>query len=104
MSEGFLKGCEGWLQTDGWKPYYGLGPQACNVACLAHVRRELTEIVKACDGDLKVMRSGPVALETRRHIDEIFCAGRVLAVLDPEERICKLEELESLLSPHGSWL
>ena len=72
VAEDFLRGWSGWLVTDGYQPYFTLdnGGEVCSVACLVHIRRKFTEMVKLAGGDAKGRAraqwpSPPAAASTR---------------------------------------
>lgn len=82
----FLKGWSGTLMTDGYQPYFKLGANIRNTACLVHVRRKFAEIVKVAGGDIKAEEAGSVALEARCKIDKMFAIDSNFDSMSAEDR------------------
>ena len=101
----FLDGWEGYLTTDGYDPYFGMGlPGVTNTACLVHVRRKFAEIVRVAGGDAACEGADSVALEARRRIDRIFRADSKFDKMMPEQRRKAREErLRPLMESFRSW-
>lgn len=89
VAAGYLSGWTGTLVTDGYRPYFSLGPKVTNVACLAHVRRRFALLVKAVGGDAAAEAGGGdsrLALDGRRLVDRIFRAEDAIGDVAPDER------------------
>ncbi|ERI05109.1 IS66 family transposase [Atopobium sp. oral taxon 810] len=70
----FLGSWSGYLTTDGHQPYFRLGPQVTNTACLVHLRRKFDEVVKSAGSDSLARKACSIALKGRQLIDAIFKA------------------------------
>lgn len=100
----FLKGWGGTITTDGYDPYFNLGPAVTNTACLVHVRRKFAQIVKTAGGDVKAAKAGSVALEARRKLDEIFHIDSAFDAMEPETRkAARLKTLAPKMAGFESW-
>lgn len=100
----FFEDWSGTITTDGYDPYFNLGPDIDNTACLVHVRRKFAEIVKVAGGDAKAASVASVALEARRMIDEMFHIDERFDDMTPENRHCsRLEHLEPEMDEFEAW-
>lgn len=70
----FLGSWSGYLTTDSHQPYFRLGPQVTNTACLVHLRRKFDEVVKSAGSDSLARKACSIALKGRQLIDAIFKA------------------------------
>lgn len=104
VAQDFLSGWSGTLMTDGYAPYFKLGPAITNTACLVHIRRKFAEIVKIAGGDCLAQAAGSVALEARRLIDEMFAVDSTFDGLSYVERKQKRDEnLRPLMEDFFEW-
>lgn len=85
----FLKGFEGYLQTDGYAGYNSV-EDVTHVGCWAHTRRKFNEAVAV----LPKGKKGGAALEGEAYCTKLFNIEEALADLAPEERYTKRLELE----------
>jgi transposase len=100
----FLDGWKGTITTDGYDPYFKLGSDIQNTACLVHVRRKFAEIVKVAGGDIKAASVASVALSARRMIDEIFAVDERFDDMDASARkTARLDHLKPLLDKFEAW-
>jgi transposase len=79
--ENHLKDYQGWVHADGYSGFNGLFGQdkACEVACLAHVRRKFVDVHKA--------QGRPIAEEAIRRIAELYAIEKQARGLMAEERL-----------------
>lgn len=96
VPQNFLAGWSGTLMTDGYKPYFDLGPTITNTACLVHIRRKFAEIVKTAGGDSLAQAAGSIALAARQKIDEMFSVDSRFYELTYVER---KEKRDTYLAP-----
>lgn len=100
----FFDGWSGTIMTDGYDPYFKLGPKITNTACLVHVRRKFAEIVKVAGGDVKARSVESVALEARIRIDALFAIDSKFDDMDPDKRcIARLKELAPRMQEFDTW-
>lgn len=94
----------GYLQSDGYEPYFNLGPDVTNVACAAHVRRKFMDIVRA-QGREKSRRAGSIALKASELMGAMFAVEEGLASLEPEKRYeARQKHLAPLMHAFREWL
>lgn len=104
VARDFLEGWSGYLTTDGYRPYFRLGPQVTNTACLVHLRRKLDEVVKSAGSDALAQRACSIALEGRRLVDAIFKADSAFDGMDAAERKAARDQvLRPLMEGFGAW-
>ena len=107
VAAGYLEGWSGALVTDGYDPYFDLGPSVTNIACLAHIRRRFAELVKLAGGDEKAAEAAgdsSLALDGRRLIDRIFHAENRIGDVTPRERAAaRQSEVASAMDRFVSW-
>lgn len=107
VAAGYLAGWSGTLVTDGYQPYFALGPSVTNVACLAHVRRRFALLVKAAGGDAAAGEAGGdsrLALDGRRMVDRVFRAEDTIGDVVPEERArLRSGDVSRAMSELESW-
>lgn len=100
----FFEGWTGTITTDGYGPYFNLGPSITNTACLVHLRRKFAEIVKTAGGDAKAASVESVALAARGKVDELFAIDARFDGMGPEERRrARLRELALPMAEFHSW-
>ena len=96
----FYKEYKGILVTDGLQQYHlvdKLLPDVINANCWAHVRRDLTEAVKAADKkDSNSVRQS-VAYQTLQKIGEFYNLDTELKKLSSSERLQKRQEVKKPL-------
>ena len=56
----YLKGYEGYLQSDGYSAYHCLSPKIIEVGCMAHVRRKYYDAVMLLPENARKSKAGPV--------------------------------------------
>ena len=78
----FLRGFQGYLQTDGYSGYNGLDPGVTRVGCLAHFRRKFTDAEKASEKGKK----SPTVTTAIAYCSKVFKLEEELADLSCEER------------------
>ncbi len=99
----FLDGFKGYLHTDGYSGYHNLSPDIRVVGCLAHARRNFTDAVDAIRNEEK--RSASPAIIGIAYFDKLFEIERNIAVLPPDERNLKRQELSlPVLNELRSWV
>jgi len=107
VAAAYLAGWSGTLVTDGYQPYFALGPSVTNVACLAHVRRRFALLVKAVGGDAAAEAAGGdsrLALDGRRMVDRVFRAEDAIGGAAPEERArLRAGDVARAMSELESW-
>ena len=107
VAAAYLAGWSGMLVTDGYQPYFALGPSVTNVACLAHVRRRFALLVKAVGGDAAAEAAGGdsrLALDGRRMVDRIFRAEDAIGDVAPGERArLRAGDVARAMSELESW-
>ena len=107
VAAGYLEGWSGALVTDGYDPYFDLGPSVTNIACLAHIRRRFAELVKLAGGDEKAAEAAgdsSLALDGRRLIDRIFHAENRIGDVTPRERAAaRQSEVASAMDRFVTW-
>src|SRR3990170_4640700 len=66
----YLKGYQGYIQTDGYQGYNVVGERAgiVHLGCWVHVRRKFKDVIKARDKGSKKNGNADVALENIRHL------------------------------------
>lgn len=100
----FFDSWSGTITTDGYDPYFKLGPDIQNTACLVHVRRKFAEIVKVAGGDTKAASVASVALEARLMIDEMFAVDERFDGMDaPARKTARLDHLKPLMEKFEVW-
>ena len=99
----FLEGFKGYLHTDGYSGYHNLSPDIRVVGCLSHARRNFTDAVDAIRNEEK--RSSSPAMIGIAYFDKLFEIERKIAVLPPDERKQKRQELSlPVLNELRSWV
>lgn len=83
----FLKGFNGYLQTDGYSGYDNL--DVIHVGCMAHLKRKFHEAVTALPNGKKA----GTAVEGEAYCERLFQLESAFADLSPEERKQKRQEL-----------
>jgi hypothetical protein len=86
VAKDFFSNWSGTITTDGYSPYFKLGENISNTACLVHVRRKFAEIVKVAGGDIKAASVASVALCARQMIDEMFRIDDAFDDMSVDER------------------
>ena len=115
VAEQLLEGVQGYLQSDGYAGYDGVGrrPGIVHVGCFAHARRKFHEALKAQAGGQKAKRrqrrgGGAQGSKARQGFDRIralYAVDKELCDLSPEERHhARLERLQPLLDEMREWL
>ena len=100
----FFDGWSGTITTDGYDPYFKLGPDIKNTACLVQIRRRFAEIVKVAGGDAKAASVASVALEARRMIDEMFSIDERFDDMTPADRkAARLKKLKPKMVAFREW-
>lgn len=100
----FFEDWTGTITTDGYDPYFNLGPNITNTACLVHLRRKFAEIVKTAGGDAKAASVASVALAARSKVDKLFAIDAKFDSMEPNERKqARLEELALPMAEFHSW-
>jgi transposase len=108
VAERLLEGFQGYLQTDGYIGYDGVGarPGIVHVGCFAHARRKFHEAWKAQGGGKKAK---PIpeskAKQGLERIRALYRIERELAEATPAERHrVRLERTKPLLDEMREWL
>lgn len=100
----FFDGWSGTITTDGYDPYFKLGSDIQNTACLVHVRRKFAEIVKVAGGDAKAASVASVALDARTMIDEMFACDERFDGMDTDARkAARFDHLKPLMDKFEVW-
>ena len=98
----FLKGFEGYLHTDGYDAYHKLPAEIEVVGCFAHARRRWDEALKSL---FESDHQGKNVLRGKRYCDNLFEIERKLALLPPQERYERRQELaKPVLDEFYTWL
>lgn len=106
--EEFLRGYEGYLETDALNQYYMLEktiPGLINANCWVHARRDFAEALKALDKNAKAAASQTIAGQALAKIAKMYDIENDLAKLTPEERLRKRnDEIKPLVDDFFAWL
>ena len=101
---GFLKDWTGYLTTDGYAPYFKLGANITNTACLVHLRRKYTDLAKSSGGVEALQGTRSVTMEAIRLINEIFSIDKKFDEMDPQERkLARITQLAPKLDSFEAW-
>jgi len=107
VAAAYLSGWSGTLVTDGYQPYFSLGPGVTNVACLAHVRRRFAQLARLAGGDAAAEAAGGdsrLALDGRRMVDRIFRAEDAIGDVGPDERArLRAADVAGAMGEFESW-
>jgi transposase len=76
----FLEGWSGYLHTDGYQAYKKL-QNVTVIACLAHVRRKFTDVLKTLP---ETARAGSESMRGKEFCDQLFALEREFAKLPPD--------------------
>jgi len=109
VARSLLAGFQGFLQTDGYGGYDGLGEASgvVHVGCFAHARRKFDEALRGQGKQRKKGKSPPretVARQGLSRIDALFKLERSYRDLPPDERHrLRQEKLAPLLDELRQW-
>lgn len=93
--ETFLKDFSGFLHTDGYDGYHKLPDRITVVGCWAHLRRKFDEALQTLP---KEKRESSNAAKGIAYCDQLFHFEKQFALLFPEERRKKREQLSKPLT------
>ena len=93
--ETFLKDFSGFLHTDGYDGYHKLPDRITVVGCWAHLRRKFDEALQTLP---KEKRESSDAAKGIAYCDRLFHFEKQFALLSPEERRKKREQLSKPLT------
>lgn len=98
----FLKGFDGYLQTDGY-PGYNSVEDVIQVGCFAHAKRGFTDALKALPKESTVSKT--TASEGVTFCDRLFSIEKTLKNKSPKDRYqTRLEKSKPILEAFLSWL
>ena len=98
----FLKGCQGYVHTDGYAGYHNLPAGITVVGCWAHARRKFDEALKAVSANDKTSSK---AAKGKHYCDALFALEDQWKDLTPEERFERRQkQAKPLLEEIHSWL
>lgn len=104
----FLKGFEGYLESDAFSGYKALeeeNPKIESSFCWAHARRDFANAIKALKPEEKELAKGSVAETALQKIAEIYRIENTLKELSPEERLNRRQtELAPLVEDYFAWV
>lgn len=102
--QGFLEGYSGYITSDGYIPYFKLGAQVKNTACLSHIRRKFIEVMQIAGGEDAARRAGCVSVVAFDKINEILNIDGCFKDLSPGERYIKRQHyLKPKMEEFESW-
>jgi transposase len=93
--EAFLKDFSGFLHTDGYDGYHKLPDRITVVGCWAHLRRKFDEALQTLP---KEKRDSSDTAKGIAYCDRLFHFEKQFALLSPEERRIKREQLSKPLT------
>ncbi len=100
--EKFLKGFNGYLQTDGYTGYDSV-ENVTHMGCLAHARRKFVDALKAMPKDADISKT--LATVGRKYCDKLFILERKYKDLSPKDRLSKRKELsQPVFKEFHEWL
>jgi transposase len=99
-----LQDYRGYLQTDAFSAYDGLGQQVRLVGCFAHVRRNFVKVIDARGKGSKKTGSAEVALDYIRKLYTIEKVARQLGLSPPELCDFRKEKAEGVLEEFKAWI
>ena len=106
--ENFLKGYEGYLETDALNQYYMLEktiPGLVNANCWVHARRDFADALKVLDKSQKVDTRKTIAGQALARIAKMYEIENSLAELTAEERLKKRKrKIEPLVDEFFAWI
>ncbi|MGI6404425.1 MAG: IS66 family transposase [Oscillospiraceae bacterium] len=85
----FLKGFSGYLHTDGYAGYHGLGKEVKVVGCWAHARRKFDEAIQCLPKDKQDTAAANVGLQ---YCNALFSLEKGFAELSAEERYAQRQK------------
>lgn len=95
----FLKGFNGYLQTDGYTGYNTV-ENVVRVGCLAHLRRKFTDAEKASPNG----KASPTVATAIAYCNKLFAIEKELVDLPPQERFRQRKiKAEPLIAEFSSW-
>lgn len=98
----FLKGFDGYLQTDGYAAY-GTLKSVTNLGCLAHARRKFTDVIKAAPKDSEILNIK--SSEALSFFSSIYKFEKKFRELPSDERYkMRLKHTKPLLDNFKEWL
>lgn len=106
----FLKGFEGYLETDAFSGYKALEKEQAQITaafCWAHARRDFADALKAAgvNNQTSVPQEESVAAQALVKIAEIYHLEGALKDLSPEERLRhRQEEIAPLVEAYFTWV
>lgn len=104
VAQAFLEGFSGYLTTDGYEPYFNLGPDIQNTACLVHIRRKFKEVLKGVN-EHSVAFEQSIAKEALAKIAKINRLDNSFETLSIEERAqARRSKLAPLLEELLGWV
>lgn len=100
----FLKGWSGYLTTDGYSPYFSLGANITNTACLVHIERKFKEVLKGISPESNAYIAS-VANEAIKRISHIMHTDNKLddLAIDARKKMRKQKVLP-LLEDLYAWV
>ena len=106
--ENFLKGYEGYLETDALNQYYMLEktiPGLVNANCWVHARRDFADALKALDKNQKVDTRQTIAGQALARIAKMYEIESRLAELTAEERLKERKrKIQPLVDEFFAWI
>jgi len=102
----FLRGFEGYVQTDGYSGYIFLDSQkgVIHVGCWAHARRKFTEVVKAQGKKSKKSGSAHIGLKYVRELYKLEKEAKVKGLSPEEIYAMRQEKARPILEDFKKWL
>lgn len=100
----FLDGWSGYIITDGYQAYDKLGDDVLRVACLVHIRRKFTDILKSIKDEAQRKRPDLVSVRALRLIEELFHIDNTFNDMTAQERYAaRLEHLKPKMDAFYQW-
>src|SRR5690554_6610806 len=106
VAEALLEGFSGYLQTDDYAGYHGVGSQAAitHLGCWAHARRKFVDAQKASTATSKTGRTGKAGM-AMNYIGKLYAIEREAINATPQERYrLRQDKSKPLLEQLRQWL
>lgn len=100
----FLKDWSGTIVTDGYAAYDNLGDDISRVACLVHIKRKFSDIVKGIDKEVLDKHPDLISMQAINKIDEMFHIDNSFNDMTAEERRTeRIEKLKPKMDEFYAW-
>ena len=99
----FLEGFNGYLHTDGYSAYNGLGAQITRVGCFVHARRKFDEAVKSVPAESKEASQAHIGLDFCNKLFELERCYEKESLLPDERYKRRLEKSKPVSDEFFKW-